>query len=250
MSRLLKPTRRKLILGGASLLAIPTILWAQVPMTGAGLGAPSGGAAPTFTGTDAKYQSSAGFPTTYTFTGVNVTTGFVMVFAFGYMGGFSTDFSAVSVNGTSLTQATSLGNSTFPCGLWYGTVTGGSVSIVLTSGHVNSIQAVGFSIGTATGISGAPSSTSILNNVTGTGSNLTFASSVTIPSSGMAIAGVFAGTPTAISWVNMTNAPGGNLTSGSNQVNMAYKTLAGAFTPTIGSANGPAYDGVCAAWGP
>jgi hypothetical protein len=37
MSRLWKPTRRKLIVGGASLLAMPSIIRAQVPVTGAGL---------------------------------------------------------------------------------------------------------------------------------------------------------------------------------------------------------------------
>ena len=45
MSKLWTPSRRKLLLGGASLIAFPAILLAQVPMTGAGLAKPSSGAA-------------------------------------------------------------------------------------------------------------------------------------------------------------------------------------------------------------
>ena len=40
MSKLWAPSRRKLLLGGASLIASPAILRAQVPMTGGGLGVP------------------------------------------------------------------------------------------------------------------------------------------------------------------------------------------------------------------
>ena len=43
MRKLWTPSRRKLLLGGASLIASPAILRAQVPMTGAGKGKPGGG---------------------------------------------------------------------------------------------------------------------------------------------------------------------------------------------------------------
>ena len=72
MRKLWTPSRRKLLLGGASLIASPAILRAQVPMTGAGKGNPGGTTPFALDGTVEAQSASA---TTLTTPGLTTTYG-------------------------------------------------------------------------------------------------------------------------------------------------------------------------------
>jgi len=238
----------KLLLTWLALIGLTLSAQAQVPMTGAGASAPAAVvSSATFTATDSKINETAGFVTSVTFTGVNVTTGLVVVSAWAYLGGFTGDFSAVSVNGTGLTKTASLGNVGGPAAMWQGNVTGGSVSVVLTSSVAASIANIAFSIGTLTTTNPIATGSSSIN--TNQLSPYSYGS-ITIPTNGIAVCGLRFGFTTAITWTNMTNLPAGRAVGAAGETSMSYNSTPQTLSPTFTGQNFSDASGICAAWGP
>lgn len=148
-------------------LLLAALIWlacwpalAQIPTTGAGLGAPSsGGASPTWTPlTQTTACINGGFVGTVTFTGVTLATGTIFV-AVADDQGFNYATATATINGNAATNST--GSTATGVGIFSASNTGtsGNIIIVGSAGFNNVCIAVGvlnnLSSSTPTGSAGA-----------------------------------------------------------------------------------------------
>lgn len=230
------------------LVALFLVAWchlavAQVPMTGAGLGAPaSGGASPTFTGAVSTVNTGCGFATTCPVT-LTVTGGELVVFAGGTnnAGGAST-ISAVATSGTCGTVSlTAVETPSSPSldwleGLYHGTVGSGSCTITFTASAAGAFNVLGAAAGTL----GNLSSTTPGSHCNGTyfaSQNAPYpcTASITIVGSGFAIAGFGGASITALTSSNITIDSQANAAASS--VAIGHASGAGAIIPTFTTTN-------------
>ncbi len=141
----------------------------QVPMTGAGVGAPSsGGAAPTFTNIQSGVSGVAtcSFATTCSVSGLTVASGFNIVGVAGRQNSGTADWSAVSLCGTPLSLIKSNGNAAgFATDLWGGTVTGGTCAVTATSGGGAGIISLLVGLGLLSHLTSTTATSTCLYNV-------------------------------------------------------------------------------------
>jgi hypothetical protein len=238
--------------GGADVPRFKIVGAAQaVPGTGMGQGngtynvcvpfsaCSGGGGSPTWTGTGSIF-TSCGFVSPCTTGSISITGGYVVVgVGVNNQSGSSTNISAVTACGTSLTaiQNPSSPSSSFMIGLFGGTVSGGSCTIVVTT--AGSPDGMSVALGT-------------LNNLTSTtpgGScNGLFdfsqaqpypcSTSITVSSGGFAIAAFGSGSGgEPLSSTNMTvdSQTFGGSGGSASSVAIAHSSAAGSLTPSFSS---------------
>jgi hypothetical protein len=209
----------------------------SMTLLGVGSAPNSGGGSPTWTGTGSIF-ASCGFVSPCTTGSISITGGYVVVgVGVNNQSGSSTNISAVTACGTSLTaiQNPSSPSSSFMIGLFGGTVSGGSCTIVVTT--AGSPDGMSVALGT-------------LNNLTSTtpgGScNGLFdfsqaqpypcSTSITVSSGGFAIAAFGSGSGgEPLSSTNMTvdSQTFGGSGGSASSVAIAHSSAAGSLTPSF-----------------
>lgn len=127
--------------------------------------------------------------------------------------------------------------------MWYAAVpTGTTANIVVTAGGAMSNESL--IVGKLTGVTAAPSNTSVELPSSSDPSNI----SVTVPLTGFGIVGIY-GTPTLVGWTGATEDfrvadAGGNL------LVMAHTAVAGTNTVQANTFSGGSHHMVSASWGP
>jgi len=185
---------------------------AQVPMTGAGLGAPSsGGGIPTFTAQTSGVNVSCGFVTTCSVTGLTVTSGFNIIGAlFSNQSGSNASVSGITLCGTALSlvsgsAAIAASGDYGGAALFQGTVTGGTCTAAVTVSAASAIQNVGVALGLLSNLS---------SQIAGTACTVEFAgsaqgpyicgSSITIPTNGYGVCVFGFNAATTLTSTNLT----------------------------------------------
>lgn len=222
----------------ALLLCSPA--WAQVPQTGAGLGAPSsgGGGSPTFSNTTSAAISggACNFVTTCTVsTTMAVTSGTVVAVAgISNSGGSSGTITSINICGTAITPDSSntIPSSSSGVAIGHGTITGGTCTVTVTFSVAGAISAAGIALGTLANLS---------STTPGTACGAQFAASNTTPyactggltvsSGGFGISGFFQGSNTpapssgdAVLTVDSTATAGSNAAIGIGHTTASFTT--------------------------
>jgi hypothetical protein len=144
------------VIGLCAALAVPAS--AQLTITGVGGGSGGAAASPTWTNFTTATNTSCGFGATCDFTSVVVPTGFIVVGALiNNQGGSTVTISAMSLSAGcsgSLTQAqtNSIISGGAGVGLFYGTVTGGTCTVTVTT-SASGIQTAGLGLGLLSNLS-------------------------------------------------------------------------------------------------
>lgn len=236
-------------------LALCSSALAQVPMTGAGNGAPGGGSGGgiVFTPTDAQ-NANPGFGSG-TFT-VNIGTPSIdRIVVYGIMGNSPSGIVATQING--VTPSIAAGNSLTvdQAALYYANVTTGTTATI-SYGSGNSGMAV--VVGTLHGQSGGGSATPGTPVVqTGTNAQPISLGSLTVPTGGIGIVvagghsvGGFTGSPT-FTWTSVVNTAGDE-TSGNTNAQMSMAHMTSTANPSASSTDSLSFNGTLAgaAWAP
>ena len=251
--KLIKPTRRKLLLAGAVLIASPAIVRAgSMTLLGAG-GVGAGGTGPTLNQTDMKAVSgSISGVSDYTFNAVSIgmatATRVVVVSVEAYLGGSVLDFSAITVGTTPLAKIDSLGTSTIePTAIWYGVVgvgEGATANINIAWGSNIYGGDMCIAVDVLDGVNPTPT-THIANLITVTGSTTyTSSQALTIPTSGFGVIFMHGTTASSPNWTT------DNTDTTHQYSNIGHFSTPGSLTPSF---TGGAYNHagiVGATWGP
>ena len=250
MRKLWTPSRRKLLLGGASLIASPAILRAQVPMTGAGLGKPATGGVPTLTfvtGVPAAVVNVANYDTGAVSFGSASSDRLVIVCI---SANFSSAPALSTIGGVAATLAGAVSGSYQYSAIWFANVpTGTTGHIVFTSGY---IQTVGFSI---YNITGATVGQTPVTATQAWGFHVPPTVGITVPGSGVGVVSMMtASDPTGGTWSGGVSSASDFSDAGTTAVAQSvsevstHMTLTGAITPAWSNNSGAGV--IAAAWGP
>jgi hypothetical protein len=199
----------------------------------------TGGGSVTWTNTTSGINDACGFVTTCSITGLTVASGFNVVGVGGRQVGGTTDWTAVSLCGTSLTLIVSNGDvNGYPVDIWAGTVTGGTCTFS-ASGPTGTVFNLIVGIGLLSNLSSTTAtSTCLLDSGSGAANQpYTCTSSLTVPSGGFGIGfgyTNFSGTGCTLTWANMTaDSSQGNVT---NQCGGISHTTTTTIAPSFNSA--------------
>lgn len=246
--RLIIATLLTALIALLSLASPSSQIKAQVPITGAGLGAPSGGASPpTWTATDAELNETCGFVTTCNIT-VNVDAGFQVI---GIGGNVNATVVSVSLCSTSIPTeviTTGLIGGIYEASLWTGTVScSGSQTLAITGG-ANDLRFVYAGLGVLANLSSTTATGSCKNSAAPTASSTLACSTggpLTVPSNGFAIGWAYQSFGSAVSFTNLTGTQATTGASGAGAI--GDSSSAGSLTPTANIFNGAGGAGIVAA---
>lgn len=220
---------------------------AQVPMTGAGLGAPSsGGSPPTWTPTDAELNETCGFVTTCNIT-VTVNAGFQVI---GIAGDVNASVVSVSLCSTSIpTEVVTTGviGAFYEASIWTGTVAcSGSQTLAITGG-ANDLRFVYAGLGVLANLSSTTATHTCSNSAAPTASStLACSSGFTVPSNGYAIAWTYQSFASAMTFASPITTDEAT-TGASGAAALGNSSAAGSLTPTANVFNGAGGAGIAAA---
>ena len=230
------------------LIALTAIVGGTVASQGQGvllLVKPGGGGSPTWGNFTAAGNSSCGFPTTCNISSVTVASGFVVATVFAYVGG-TTTISAVSICGTPMTLIDAGGPAGYDTVLAYGTVTGGSCTVAVTSSVALSVDWTSVALGTLSNLSSTTPGTSCNGVYPATPSPYPCTSGITVLASGFGIGGLAYNQTTTITSSNMTIDAQYNGTSDNQSVAIGHTTSSN--TPSFGGAGFAQASVVAAPW--
>lgn len=225
------------------------LLWtlpafAQIPMTGAGKGAPGGGVSPViWTATDNPVgQSAPG--TSATFTAANIGTASsdrIVVVAVNTTNVVAT---AVTVGGISATKAVQEATILSGLQIWYAAVSSGTTANIIVSAG-GSFGEVTIQVGKLTGATATPTATNTATPGVADPSSIT----ITVPTNGVALA-VFASDIVVTPSISNATLDYNTTNPGSGSQILVHTTTVGSQTPTFSSLSGANSHLVAAAWVP
>jgi hypothetical protein len=220
------------------LSALPA--FAQMPMTGAGLGAPAaGGSPPVWTETAVGNNNACGFSNPCAVAGLTTNAGTVVVIVGGSNQGTAAITTGVQVCTTSLTKATDNGDTANNTSIWYGTlVSGGTCTVTVTGGSGTSFFSIGVGVGTLTNLtSTTPTSTCSGDYVASQNSPYPCTSSVTVPASGFAIIGGYEDAVTSLGVSGSTFTLDAQTNASTVSAMIGHNSSAGSVTPSFTGGN-------------